>query len=1171
MSIKNDSLTEKAGVKSTGEKKESHIGKKILCVILALLLCVGISFLVANIVHRNSKGDRTDIENGLSAYELAVKNGFDGSVQEWLSSLEGKSAYDIAKDGGYTGTKDEWASALADMASRDAASVKTASFSEKGELLITLSDGTVLNLGKAVGTDGKDGTNGTNGVDGKDGANGINGTDGKDGKDGIDGLNGQDGKNGENGQDGVGITAAQINADGQLVITLSDESVINLDKVVGMNGSDGISVTGSEINSDGELVLTFSNGQRSNLGSIMGAAGKDGQNGADGKDGIDGQDGENGISITASRVNAMGELVLTYSDGTDANLGVIVGAKGADGENGEDGADGIGVTGAEINSEGQLVLTFSNGQRSNLGNVMGAAGKDGIDGANGLNGADGKDGIDGADGISIVKTEINSEGELIITSSDNTVSNLGRVIGADGADGKDGADGADGANGTDGRDGADGVGIRNILINTNGELEITLTSGTVMELGKIVGADGRDGIDGQNGKDGVNGQDGKDGQDGADGTGVSGTSINALGELIISYSDGTSVNLGCVVGADGKDGANGADGQDGKDGKDGADGINGTNGQDGVGVASSEINADGELVIKYTDGTSANLGVIVGANGKDGADGKDGVNGQVGKDGQDGKNGADGIGISDVNINTDGELVLTFSDASSINLGCIVGKDGQDGADGQNGKDGVNGTDGKDGADGVGIANVSVSDDGILTVTLTSGATLNLGNIKGADGIGVSKSEINADGELILTYTNGSSTNLGVVVGANGKDGADGKDGKDGIGISNVTVSAEGALTATLSNGATLNLGNIKGADGIGITKSEINADGELILTYTNGESANIGSVAGAKGADGKDGVGIKSVTLSSAGDLSILMTDNTVYSLGNIKGEKGDKGDTGAQGEKGEKGDPGADGRGIANMEIIDGELVVTYTDGTSDNLGPIGTTVEDSASLLIFEMLSDGTWKVSIKEDAKLSVESITVPSTYNGRIVSTIGSFTGCPYLKNVVLPETVTTISERAFSGAIFTSIDLPEGLETIGDNAFGGVPLTEIVIPDSVTSIGKGAFSCSRSLASIEKVTIGKNVVSIGCEAFCNQVKIETITIPSSVNSMIAPFLGCSNLKTVYFEDPSNWYTSFSSNYVDIYKSAANKSVSELFSDPELAAKELLRSTNNGTRYAWYKK
>lgn len=47
----------------------------------------------------------------------------------------------------------------------------------------------------------------------------------------------------------------------------------------------------------------------------------------------------------------------------------------------------------------------------------GAAGKDGINGTN------------GTDGVSIAKTEINSNGELIITLSDNTVSNLGVVVG----------------------------------------------------------------------------------------------------------------------------------------------------------------------------------------------------------------------------------------------------------------------------------------------------------------------------------------------------------------------------------------------------------------------------------------------------------------------------------------------------------------------------------------------------------------------------------------------------------------------------------------------------------------------------------------------------------------------------------------------------------------------
>ena len=68
-------------------------------------------------------------------------------------------------------------------------------------------------------------------------------------------------------------------------------------------------------------------------------------------------------------------------------------------------------------------------------------------------------------------------------------------------------------------------------------------------------------------------------------------SLNEKGELILTYSDKSTQNVGVVKGEDGKDGVDGKDGQDGKDG------LNGQNGKDGV-------------------------------NGKDGQDGKDGVGGQ---------------------------------------------------------------------------------------------------------------------------------------------------------------------------------------------------------------------------------------------------------------------------------------------------------------------------------------------------------------------------------------------------------------------------------------------------------------------------------------------------------------------------------------------------------------
>ena len=430
-------------------------------------------------------------------------------------------------------------------------------------------------------------------------------------------------------------------------------------------------------------------------------------------------------------------------------------------------------------------------------------------------------------------------------------------------------------------------------------------------------------------------------------------------------------------------------------------------------------------------------------------------------------------------------MELAFSDSSSINLGCIVGKDGKDGINGTDGKDGANGADGKDGEDGkdgangvdgkdgIGIANVTITDDGVLNVELTNGTTLNLGSIKGKDGIGISKSEINADGEFVLTYTNGQSTNLGKVVGADGingtngadgKDGINGADGKDGTGIVNVTISAEGALSVELSNGTVLNLGNIKGADGIGISKSEINSNGELLLTYTSGETANLGVVVGAKGADGKDGIGIKTVTLSADGELSILLTDNTVLNLGNVKGEKGDTGEKGEKGDKGADGKDGVDGkdgRGIAKTELVNGELIITYTDGTSDNLGSIGGGVpEEDEEILKFTLLADDTYSVSAGNGAK-KVDSIEIPSIYNGKAVTQIANkgFMELSTLKSITMPDSITNIGEYAFYNCIsISNITLPNNLQSIQKYAFSKcTSLLEITIPNATTYIGEYAF------------------------------------------------------------------------------------------------------------------
>lgn len=58
-----------------------------------------------------------DGEPGLSAYDIAVQEGFVGTKQEWLDSLkgqdgasgaDGKSAYELAVENGFTGTEQEF-------------------------------------------------------------------------------------------------------------------------------------------------------------------------------------------------------------------------------------------------------------------------------------------------------------------------------------------------------------------------------------------------------------------------------------------------------------------------------------------------------------------------------------------------------------------------------------------------------------------------------------------------------------------------------------------------------------------------------------------------------------------------------------------------------------------------------------------------------------------------------------------------------------------------------------------------------------------------------------------------------------------------------------------------------------------------------------------------------
>ena len=107
---------------------------------------------IGEVQHGKDGADGKDGKDGLSAYELAVENGFTGTLAEWLASLkgkdgengvdgkdgvngsDGKSAYIIAVEHGFSGTETEWLESLKGADGSDADDMDLSGYATKAEL-----------------------------------------------------------------------------------------------------------------------------------------------------------------------------------------------------------------------------------------------------------------------------------------------------------------------------------------------------------------------------------------------------------------------------------------------------------------------------------------------------------------------------------------------------------------------------------------------------------------------------------------------------------------------------------------------------------------------------------------------------------------------------------------------------------------------------------------------------------------------------------------------------------------------------------------------------------------------------------------------------------------------------------------------------------------------------
>jgi hypothetical protein len=369
--------------------------------------------------------------------------------------------------------------------------------------------------------------------------------------------------------------------------------------------------------------------------------------------------------------------------------------------------------------------------------------------------------------------------------------------------------------------------------------------------------------------------------------------------LILTLSNGQTINVGNIAGPQGPAGPQGAPGQ---------------NGNNGVSVNNAVVNND-SLIITLSNGQQINAGYVKGEQG------------------QNGLNGVDGIGINNSYIQND-SLFMVFSNGQTLNVGKVKGDQGLNGVNGLN---------------GVSVSNANITNDSLF-ISLSNGTTINAGYVRGNTGA-------NGQSAYELAVANGfvgSETDwLNSVQGQNGTNGTDGQSayelavangfvgsetdwlnsikGQDGIN----GVDGQSAYELAVANGfvgsETDWLNSIKGQDGI----NGVDGQSAYELAVANGfvgtETDWLNSLNGQDGTNGNNG------TNGVDGKNTLIKT--TAEAAGTNCANGGTKVEMGID----------ANSNGILDAGEVDVTLTRYVCNGNNGTNGTNGTNGSDGKNTLI------------------------------------------------------------------------------------------------------------------------------------------------------------------------------------------------------------------------------
>lgn len=205
-------------------------------------------------------------------------------------------------------------------------------------------------------------------------------------------------------------------------------------------------------------------------------------------------------------------------------------------------------------------------------------------------------------------------------------------------------------------------------------------------------------------------------------------------------------------------------------------------------------------------------------------------------------------------------------------------------------------------------------------------------------------------------------------------------------------------------------------------------------------------------------------------------------------------------------------------------------------------------------YRILADGTAEITGHEKTDFKyyniltgkdkrLKNLDIPAKVNGIQVTAIGrvSFSMCPSLQKVTIPEGVTHIYDNAFNscGNIKT-LKLPSTLKYIGESAFlENDKLEAVKLPKNLEYIGESAFfNCDK----LKKVELPDSVTLIGNDAFAFCENLKEVSIGAGLQQpgfddyageCGNPFGGCKKLTTIKLSNKNPYLAIMDGCLVDL--------------------------------------